>query len=362
MTDVHARRLLVLLLLAALGLAALLLRPFWVALFLAAAISAALRPAMEWLSTRLGGRRAPAAALLTFAVLVLAVLPVAGLGTFLVNEIIQGISWLRSTLRSEGVSGLVERLPAFAQAAARQLVDAVPQPQQALQKLAGEQGGGAAAAVGGFLAATGSLLFQTAMMLVALYFLLVDGRALVRWLDARLPLRPGQFRALVEDFRATSVSVLVATLGAATIQSVTAALGYLLARAPNVLFLTLSTFVVALVPALGAAVMVCVVALLMLATGHGIAAAFLVAWAAVVSATDHVARPYLMKGGMALHGGVVFFALLGGVEAFGAVGLLLGPLVLTFLLSTLKLYRAEFGDPAAPLPAEAPGAGRLPAD
>jgi predicted PurR-regulated permease PerM len=53
---------------------------------------------------------------------------------------------------------------------------------------------------------------------------------------------------------------------------------------------------------------------------------------------------------MELHGGLVFFALLGGLATFGGIGLLVGPLVLTFLVAVLKLYRREFGGPTAPTP------------
>jgi predicted PurR-regulated permease PerM len=242
------------------------------------------------------------------------------------------------------VWGLVERLPGPVQDAARELVEAFPQPQKELQRLAGAQGGQAAAAVGGVLAATGTAVFQTVMMLIALFFFLTDGRRLVHWIDANVPLRPGQFRALVDDFRQTSVSVIVATIGTAAIQTATAVVGYLIARAPNVLFLTLATFVLAVIPAVGGAVMVVGVALLLLATGHPIAGTFLAIWGvAVVSLSDNVARPYLLKGGMELHGGLVFFALLGGLAVFGGVGLVVGPLILTFLVTALKLYRREFG-------------------
>jgi predicted PurR-regulated permease PerM len=345
MSEVHARRLLVFLVFAALALTALLVKPFWVAFFTAAVLAAALRPAQDWLSARFGGRRALAGALLTVGVLVLVVLPIAAMGTILVNEVLQGVTWLRKTIESEGVWGLLGRLPDPVQSAAREVLDAVPQPQEQLQKLAGEKGTGAATAVGGAIAATGTALFQTGMMLIALYFFLVDGRRLVNWIDGRMPMRPGQFRDLLEDFRATSVSVLVSTLGTAAVQAVVAGVGYLIARTPNALFLVLATFLVSLIPVLGGFMMVGGVAALMLATGHPLAGAFLVAWAVVVWIAEHVVRPYLLKGGMELHGGVVFFALLGGLAAFGSVGLLLGPLVLTFLVATVRLYRKEFGRP-----------------
>ncbi len=156
MNDLHARRLLVALLIAALALMAMIVRPFWEALFLAAVLAAALRPVMEWLARHLGGRRSLAAAIVTLALLIVVVLPLAGLAAILVGQISDGIQWLRGTIESEGVWGLVERLPPPVQRATRELLELMPQPQRQLQNLAGQQGGQAAAAVGGVIAATGT--------------------------------------------------------------------------------------------------------------------------------------------------------------------------------------------------------------
>lgn len=356
MSDQHARRLLVVLVVAAVLLTGLVLRPFWEALFLAAVLAAALRTPMEWLSARLRGHRSAAAALVTLALVVIGLLPLAGLGAILVAQIADGLQWLREVIQSEGVRGVLERLPPAIQRAAEQLLKVIPEPEQQLRNLAGRQGGQAAAAVGGLLAATGGVVFQAVMMLIAFFFLLTDGARLAAWAEENVPLRPGQLRTLLADFRQTSRSVLFATLGTAAIQSTVALAGYLVARAPNPLFLVLATFVMALVPAAGAAVVVVAVGLLLLATGHTLAGGFLVIWgAAVVSLSDNIARPYLLKGGMALHGGLVFFALLGGLAVFGGIGLVVGPLVLSFLVAVLKLYRREYGTPGAvPPPAPPP--------
>lgn len=345
-SDLHARRLVVLLLVAAVALGTLLVSPFWQALFLAAVLAATLRRPMEWLAPRLPGRRTSAALGLTLLVLLVLVLPLAGLGAVLVQQVIEGVTWLRNAIQSEGIWGLVQRLPAELQGLVQRALAAIDNPQQQLQHWAGAQGGTAAAAVGGILAATGSALFQSVMMLIGLFFFLADGPRLVDWLDRNVPLRPGQFRALAGDFRRTSVSVLVATLATAAIQTVTSLVGYLIARAPNPLFLAVLTFVVALVPAAGATFAVVGVALLLLGTGHTGAGLFLLAWGVIVSLTDNLARPFLLKGGMELNGGVIFFALLGGVAVFGGIGLLVGPLVVTFLITAVKMYRREFGGPA----------------
>jgi predicted PurR-regulated permease PerM len=304
---------------------------------------------MEWLARRLGARRKVAATVLTLGVLGVVLLPVTWFGAILLGQAIQGIQWLRDTLKSQGVAGLLDHLPDLVRAAADALVDRVPELQKEIGRLAGERGTQAAAAVGGVLARTGSLLFQSAMMLIAFFFFLVDGGRLVVWLDAHVPLPPGEFRELTEDFRQTSVSVLLATLGTAAVQSSIATIGYFLARAPSPLFLGLVTFFLSLIPAVGAAVVVLTVAVLLAATGHVLAGVFLAAWGlAVVGLVDNVVRPYLLKDGMELHGALVFFALLGGIAAFGAIGLVAGPIILTFLVAALKLYRKEFCEPTPP--------------
>jgi len=71
--------------------------------------------------------------------------------------------------------------------------------------------------------------------------------------------------------------------------------------------------------------------------------AYLVIPSRVVSTVDTLARPWLLRGGMALHGGIVFFSLIGGLAAFGPIGVLLGPLTVTFLLAVVRMWnqRAE---------------------
>jgi predicted PurR-regulated permease PerM len=350
-SELHTQRALVFLVLLAVALIATIAAPFWGPLTLAAVFGAALQSWVGGLSALLRGRRRVAALALTAGVVLAVLLPLGGLGAALVQEILSGIQWVRSALESQGIDGLLQRLPAPLEELGRRLVAAIPPPGQLLQRAAGAGGGEAAQAVGGLLLATGTAVFRAVLFLIALFFFLTDGERLVDWLDGHVPLRPGQLRTLLGEFRRTSVSVLVASLATAVIQSVTGLVGYLLANAPNKLFLTVATFVFALIPAVGGSFLVVVVGLLLLATGHPVAGVFLVVWGAVVvSVVDNVARPYLLRGGLSLHGGLLFFALLGGLAVFGGIGLIVGPLALTFLITALNMYRREFGAPGEPTP------------
>ena len=137
-------------------------------------------------------------------------------------------------------------------------------------------------------------------------------------------------------------------------QALAALIGYFIAGVPSPIFFGLVTFFVAFIPAIGAAVVCLVAALLLLVTGHPYMAIFLAAWGmVVVGLADNLIEPLLIRRGLELHGAVVFFALLGGLAAFGAIGILLGPLVVAFFLALLRIYHRDYtpGDPrVAPVP------------
>jgi len=246
-------------------------------------------------------------------------------------------------VRSEGVAGLVEKLPGPFDVYARSALERLGDLGQLVQKHATEQGPRAASAVASALAATGSLVFDLAMMLIALYFLLVNGKDFLAWLDSVSPLHSTQTRELMAEFRKVSYAVIVATLATAAVQAAVAFIGYLIARVPHPMFFATLTFFVAMIPAIGAAGVCLFAALILLATGHPYMSLFLAVWGvAVVGLIDNVVKPFLIKGELEMGGALVFFALIGGIGAFGMVGLLVGPLALAAFLTLLRMYRRDF--------------------
>jgi len=343
-----ARRFFFLLFFASVVLLALVVRPLASALFMAAVLAGVLWPAHRRVSKRLGGRRGLAAAIFTLGVVLMLIGPLVALSAFVVKEGTEGLKFISKTVRSEGVSGLVERLPAPLQRIANEGLERVPHESgaelnAAVEKQMSAQGGKAAAAVGAAVAATGSLVFQAAMMLIAFYFLLVQGAELVGWLDHVSPLKPGQTRELLNEFKKVSYAVIVSTIITSAVQAAAALVGYLITRVPHPIFFAGITFFVAFIPAIGAAVVCLAAALILYATGHPYLALVLALWGLiVVGLVDNIVKPLLIKAGMEMHGAVVFFALVGGLGAFGTVGLLIGPLVVALFLALLRMYKRDF--------------------
>lgn len=339
----QARRFLFIVLLGSLVLVGLVVWPLAYALLLAGVLAAVLSPLQKRLARRLGARRKLAAGILVFSVLVILIGPLVAMSAFAINEATAGVKFILETVRGEGVNGLIDRLPApldrLADTARARLGDLG----ELMEAQVGKQSGKAASAVGAAIVATGELAFQSVMMLIALFFLLIGGDALLGWLDEALPLRRGQIRELMGEFRKVSHALIVSSLVTAGIQALVALVGYLIAGVPYPVFFASVTFFVALIPAVGAAGVCLFAALLLLVTGHPYMAAFLAVWGlVVVGLVDNVVKPYLMRGDTEMNGAVVFFALIGGIAAFGMAGLLIGPIAVALFLAVLRIYRRDF--------------------
>jgi predicted PurR-regulated permease PerM len=356
-----SRRFLLFLLLAATGLFLYVAAPFAKPILVAATLAAVLRPWHVRLTAALRGRRGASAGILTVGVLAALLGPLGFVASTVIGQLVEGARWLRGALASEGVTGLLARLPAPLQDVAGRLDEEIPRlVEHARGTLAA---GGGAAAVGGILTATGAFVAGLIVTLVALYFLLAEGGRLVDWLDEVTPLERGQLRELLDAFDGAVVAVVVSALATAGVQALLAFVGYLVAGVPHPAFFAFVTFVAALVPLVGATIVVLPVAGLWAATGHPLAGGLLAIWAVLaVGTVDNVLKPVLMRRGLAVHVSLIFLALLGGLATFGPVGFLVGPLALAFFIATLRIWRrgqaapaASAQAPAAPAPPGVPG-------
>lgn len=339
-------------------LVAVVLAPLAEALFMAVVLAGVLYPLNKRLARRLGRRRGLAAGITIAAVVLLVVGPIIGMSTVVYEEASSGLRFVSETIKSDGVRGLLERLPQPLKALGARVADQLP------KDAAGEvddaevgsqvtaQGGTAAAAVGAAVSATGSMVFQVAMMLIALYFLLTQGEKLIGWLDRASPLLVRQTEELLAEFKKVSYSVLISAVITSAVQAVVALAGYLIARVPHPLFFMAVTFFVAFVPAVGAGAVCVSAALLLYVTGHPYMALFLGIWGVVVvGLVDNVVKPLLIKSDVDLDGGLIFFALLGGLAAFGPVGVLIGPLGVALFLALMRMYHRDFAN-RVPAPGE----------
>ena len=324
---------------AATLLMALVVWPLWEPLLVAAVLAGVLEPLYERVLPRFGGRRSLLAALFTSGTVLLILVPLGALALVAIREAFAIAATVRETLASDGLSGLIAKAPDPLEGWLRQIQKVLPARIDEARSQVAAGGRWAIDTLSGTLSAVAHFAFSLAMMLIAFFFLLRDGRALVGWLAEATPLPPHRVHGLMREFRTMARSVLGANLVTGAVQAAVATGGYLLARAPSPVFFGLLTLFASLIPSVGTALVTFPVAGIMLFLGHRWAALFLILWALfVVGLVDNLLRPLLIQGtGARLHGGLVFFSLIGGAAAFGGAGLFLGPLVLTFFLAAVRI-------------------------
>jgi predicted PurR-regulated permease PerM len=182
-------------------------------------------------------------------------------------------------------------------------------------------------------------LVQISITIVTFFFFLRQGPGWVRRLREGLPLEPADSEALIDTVARTINAVFRGVLLTAASQATLAAAGYAIAGAPVPLLLGFITLITALLPFIGAAAVWLPTALGLYWTGHTGAAIGLALWGvAVVSLVDNFLRPYLIGKGAELPLLWMFLGIVGGLQAFGFLGLLLGPASLALFLACWRIY------------------------
>ena len=351
-----ARRNLIVLLLGAMVLVTIVFWPIAGALFLGAVIAGLLWPLQLRLTRRFRGSRGLSAATLVLATAVLVAAPVVGMSIVVGKQAAEVAMFVSSTFQRSGVEGLLRHLPEPVKKMARDGLQRLPRERNenidaSVQRTLSEQSGNAVAVVGTAISVTSTLAIRSVLMLIALYFFLYEGDKVVEWVDENAPLERGNARQLLGEFRKVSSSVVLSLVVTAVVQAGAALLGYVMASVPHPLFAASVTFIAAFVPAVGAGAACLSVAAIVGLSGHTSAAIFLAIWGlTVVSLVDNVLRAFLIRDGSGIHGAVIFFALLGGLEAFGVLGLLLGPLAVALFLAILRMQRQNALTAAADSP------------
>src|SRR5689334_8227127 len=347
---------LVVLLAVAAALLAYVVWPFRGPLFIAAVLAAAFQPLLRRAVALLRGRRHLAGSLITLGVLVVLVAPFATIVGFATQQIVAGLTFLRDEVGVSSVDELTRaNLPPTAQHLLDRALAFAHISREALAGYADKALVWAEHAAPGLLAASGEAAFHTVILLGGFYFLLLDGPHAIQWLADVSPLRKAQTRDLIEEFRRVSVATLVGTVASAVFQGVAAGIGYAISGVPHAVFFGLITAVASFVPVVGTLVVWVPACGLLAATGHTLAAILLAVWClVVVVGAEHVAKPLLLHGQAEMHTGLVFLGLLGGIEMFGLIGVLAGPLVIAFFLAMAKMAQRELGPGAE---ARANGAG-----
>ncbi len=322
--------------------------PFIVPLIWAGILGFVSWPAYRWLRRRSHGRNTIAALLMTTAVSVAVVAPLAWLAVVLRLEVVHAYHETQALLAG-GVQlpTAVLRLPWIGAQLHDLTARATADPHALgleLQKIADHSFDQIARVIGGISRNAVKLL----LAVVSLFFVYRNGERFAGQLTSALEQVLGpRVHNYLQAIGQTVKAVVYGLVLAAMLQGVLVGLGYWIAGVGSPVFLAALTTVCGLIPFAAPTIWGGVVVWLML-KGSTVAAIGLLIWGALVMAwVDHIVRPFLISREAEIPFLVVLFGVLGGLATFGLVGLFVGPVILAVLLATWREWLLETHQPGA---------------
>lgn len=182
------------------------------------------------------------------------------------------------------------------------------------------------------------------MMLFALFFMFRDGRKGVRFLQEWLPMRRDKSAHLIERIHRLINGLWRGLFLTSLVQGALAAVGYAIAGVHGALLLGALTAISGMIPLIGTFGIWLPLGLVLLAHGEAGAGAFVLLWGlfVVVGFVDVLLRPRLVGKQAQLSTFAMFFAFLGGIEVWGAKGMILGPFIAGIVPDLLVMYKERF--------------------
>lgn len=318
----------------------LIFEPFVAALSWAAFLAFLLHPVNVGLRRRLGGPTR-AAGLLTVLTPIVIVLPLAALSFAFVTQISALLANLKAWGQQLDIKGLadLEHFPLIARADAwLHAHTGVSGGQVRSWVLSGvQQGLERAASLGGaaFVGALGRVIEFTIMLFVLFYFLR-DGDGMCERAIRLIPLDPLRKQRLVRQLSDVSRAIVFGTVMNSLLQGVLLGVGFAIAGLPAPAVFGVLVALITMLP-IGGASFAWIPALgwLLYERRWGMAI-FMLVWGLLLAGLENVLRPMLISGRAKISGLAVFLGVLGGVSAFGAIGVIAGPVLLSLAVALME--------------------------
>lgn len=324
------------------------LTPFIGTLLLAIALSVATAPLRDRLLRLCGGRRSLTATILCFVLVVVLILPMALLSTSFADAIETILDYLHPFFEN----GLPAHLPdwvaeiplvgTYVSEYWRGLAGSYEETNELLRQFLAPTRRLALSAISLF----GQGLMQLGMVVFFTFFIYRDADIYARALYTASTRLAGDLgERMFRLANGTVTGVMIGIIGTAAAQAIVALIGFIIAGIPGVLMLSVATFFFSMVPVVGATLIWGGAAIWLYGNGQTGWAVFMVLWGMFcISGVDNFIKPILISRTSSLPLLLIVVGVLGGVLAFGFIGLFIGPTLLALSQALINewLERAEY--------------------
>jgi predicted PurR-regulated permease PerM len=317
------------LLIASLVLAGALAYPFLGALTVSVALAISFRPLFRRLINKLPERRGLAAGLTVLIIAICVIVPFSLIGVKIFNE----IGDVYANLANDG--DLSSRLPGLSNWLNRY----APGINFDLENYANRGIEWLFLNLNDIFSSAIRSLFNLFIIIITLFYLFRDGHRIRQAILRLSPLSDRQDSAILSHLEMTISSVVKGTIVIAIIQGLLAGIGFTFVGLSEPLLWALLATVASILPGFGTGLVFIPVIIYLALTGNFAGAVGLTIWGAlVVGLIDNVLRPLLLERDINIHPLPLFLSVLGGLSLFGALGFILGPVILSFAVSLSHIY------------------------
>ncbi len=321
----------------------LMIRRFIIALLMAAIFSAMAHPLHRRLTGWIGGRRAIGAVATILIVLLLIVLPLSAFFGIVASEAVDVSSsvtpWVQRQLsQPDELDRLLERIPFF-----DRLQPYQDQIAAKIGELAGLLGSFLVSSIAHMTRGTFNFFLQLFVMLYAMFFFLIGGRGILERILYYMPLSSENEARMVDRFVSVTRATIKGTLVIGLVQGGLAGLAFWVAGIGAPAFWGTVMAVLSIIPGIGTGLVWGPAVIYLFAVGRAGAAIGLLIWCtAVVGTADNFLRPRLVGRDTRMSDLLVLLGTLGGLFLFGAIGIIVGPIVAALFITAWDIYGQAF--------------------
>jgi predicted PurR-regulated permease PerM len=304
--------------------------PYFEAVFMAMMFAILFRPVHKKMEAWVGGRAVISSLAATLSVMFIVLIPISLIGFQVFQEAKQVyLSFMNGTIDTGAINMLLQKY--MPQAASAFSADINQYIAQGLQWLMGNLSALFSSVVG--------MLIEFFLILFVLFFIFKDGELFRRMLLSISPFDDRHNEELLNKIEDSMASVIKGTLIVAVAQGALAGIGYMITGVPNPVLWGVISIFASLVPGIGTALVVIPALIFLVLSGNIVGAIALAFWGfLLVGGVDNLLRPALVGKGAKLHPLIVLLSALGGIQIFGFIGFLVGPVIFSILAALIELY------------------------
>jgi predicted PurR-regulated permease PerM len=321
-----------------------ILNPLFGMLGWAAMLAFILHPLHERLTRQLRNRGSLSAGIITVLTPVFVLAPLSVLGVVFAGQVARLLQYLRdhpfvsytdlldSLSRAPVIGGTVDWVRENASVSAAQVQGWLTDSVQTVLRTAATMGGDIALGVFG-------TLVGFFMMLFMLFFFLRDGRSIIERLTRLIPADSERRAQLLKYLGEVTRAVVFGSAATAILQGVIAGIGFAIVRLPGAVVWGVLATIAAFLPA-GSSIVLIPAVLYLAFVGRWGAAIFLACWVGVLWIAENLLRPLITAHHAEVSTLALFVGAIGGAAAWGILGLVLGPVLLSFVVALVR-FAAE---------------------